>query len=1073
MSKLDDAIRQLRDNSITSLSLYNNNIRDAGARDLAEVLKLNASLTSLDLVYNQIGDDGARDIAEALKLNASLTYLDLHNNNIGDAGARDIAEALKLNASLTYLDLHNNNIGEAGARDIAEALKLNASLTSLDLTINNIGEAGARDLAEALKLNASLTSLDLVYNQIGDDGARDIAEALKLNASLTYLDLRNNNIGDAGARDIAEALKLNASLISLDLCSNSIWEAGARELAEALKLNASLTSLNLYNNNIGAAGARDIAEALKLNASLTSLDLRSNNIGAAGARDIAEALKLNASLTSLDLRSNNIGAAGARDIAEALKLNTSLTSLDLRSNNIGAAGARDIAEALKLNTSLTSLDLRSNNIGAAGARDIAEALKLNTSLTSLDLYDNKIGAAGARDIAEALKLNASLTSLDLRSNNIGEDLLNTIEGYIRRNIDNKTVEANDLHEQAIKLLNSGVYENITEATKLFDNCIKLAEQIKFGNNDSGNNLLKTCHTSNARALDLLHRYDESLKLLDRALEVDRDYIEAKELKALVLEHKVAWQAEEKEGFFEKKKLEATRGTINEREQIIEEKLQILQETTNTIKGDITANKKIDADDKALVQRQLDNILIKIEKTADKVNLDIVTASVKDLIVDGRIVKDRLNDLEEEIAESVKKSIEDQELIVRQQLREQQQVFDKVIDEKLSQMQTKFDEALKARRIKEKNELKGEIQEVSDIKQSVQGLFARVAEQEKTVQGLTLEMTQLLKQDELNTDRFVDIQESLAVVSTHEQAVQELTREMTELLTQDELSTDRFIALQGRIKDLEQKLENHKTVEVGVNYNVDQPGEIKLQEYKSRDEIKEPIAIQSPVQSPSNSRSPSANNFSRVAEDISMSVLKRIKGTLGASNTGANEQEEIFTDNLAKELKKHSKGLLETSSINGDTKKDFMLAIVDKLLEENEEKHLFIVEEVPLHVREQGFKITEALQRTKLFRIDNVKLNKKGYLKSLLETVNREVAESLNMEEIQSYAVTDIEYDNPVLKDMEALKDYYHKYGAKATNALISIGHILTQGQAQDCECYETEVIGSIYNNFNDIDNQTM
>ena len=60
-----------------------------------------------------------------------LKSLSLYNNNIGDAGAAAIANAIAVNASVTKLDLRLNQIGDAGATAIANAIAVNASVTDL------------------------------------------------------------------------------------------------------------------------------------------------------------------------------------------------------------------------------------------------------------------------------------------------------------------------------------------------------------------------------------------------------------------------------------------------------------------------------------------------------------------------------------------------------------------------------------------------------------------------------------------------------------------------------------------------------------------------------------------------------------------------------------------------------------------------------------------------------------------------------------------------------------------------------------------------------------------------------
>ena len=404
---------------LTQLDLQSNNIGDAGAASLAEAMKVNTTLTQVNLKSNNIGDAGAASLAEAMKVNTKLTQLDLQSNNIGDAGAASLAEAMEVNTTLTQLHLWNNNIGAAGAASLAEAMKVNTTLTQMNLSTNNIGVAGAASLAVAMKVNTALTRINLSGNNIGDSGAASFAEAIKVNATLTELYLWNNNIGAAGAASLAEAMKVNTTLTQMHLPGKDIGDAGAASFAEAMKVNTTLTQMNLSGSNIGVAGAASLAEAMKVNTALTRINLSGNNIGDSGAASLAEGMKVNTTLTQMNLSGNNIGDAGAASLAEAIKVNTTLTQLYLRKNNIGDAGAASLAEAIKVNKTLTQLYLRNNNIGAAGAASLAESIKFNTTLTELYLGINNIGDAGAASLAEAIKVNTTLTELYLRNNNIG------------------------------------------------------------------------------------------------------------------------------------------------------------------------------------------------------------------------------------------------------------------------------------------------------------------------------------------------------------------------------------------------------------------------------------------------------------------------------------------------------------------------------------------------------------------------------------------------------------------------------------------------------------------------------
>ncbi len=310
----------------------------------------------------------------------SLTSLDLSLNLIGAEGTKSIAAVLEKNTSLTSLDLRGNSIGAEGAKSIAAVLENNTSLTSLDLSLNAIGAEGAKSIAAVLENNTSLTSLDLSFNAIGDEGAKSIAAGLENNTSLSSLDLGENSIGDEGAKSIAVVLENNTSLSSLDLGENSIGAEGAKSIAAVLEKNTSLTSLDLSLNAIGDEGAKSIAAGLEKNTSLTSLNLRNNRIGAEGAKSIAAVLEKNTSLSSLDLGDNSIGAEGAKSIAAVLENNTSLTSLNLVANRIGDKGAKSIAAVLEKNTSLTSLYLRNNVIGAELQKKIASFIERNCKI---------------------------------------------------------------------------------------------------------------------------------------------------------------------------------------------------------------------------------------------------------------------------------------------------------------------------------------------------------------------------------------------------------------------------------------------------------------------------------------------------------------------------------------------------------------------------------------------------------------------------------------------------------------------------------------------------------------------
>lgn len=140
-----------------------------GPKAIADALLVNSSLTKISLAAIRLREEGTKFICEALKTNTSITELNIRGemstSNIGGAaGAKHVADMLRVMGSLTSLDLSNNNIGDDGVKLICEALKQNSTLKVLDLNARHangrmIGPQGARYLADMLIVNGSLTSV--------------------------------------------------------------------------------------------------------------------------------------------------------------------------------------------------------------------------------------------------------------------------------------------------------------------------------------------------------------------------------------------------------------------------------------------------------------------------------------------------------------------------------------------------------------------------------------------------------------------------------------------------------------------------------------------------------------------------------------------------------------------------------------------------------------------------------------------------------------------------------------------------------------------------------------------------
>ena len=122
-----------------ALDCFGSYVSAGGAATIAGALLDGADISTINLRGNGLGDDGATLMAVALELKESpLRVLSLWSNDISDAGAIKLADALAVNTSLTTLDLAGNSIGEAGADRLTAAVARNRRLASLDLRNNDV-----------------------------------------------------------------------------------------------------------------------------------------------------------------------------------------------------------------------------------------------------------------------------------------------------------------------------------------------------------------------------------------------------------------------------------------------------------------------------------------------------------------------------------------------------------------------------------------------------------------------------------------------------------------------------------------------------------------------------------------------------------------------------------------------------------------------------------------------------------------------------------------------------------------------------------------------------------------------
>ncbi|XP_078390100.1 NACHT, LRR and PYD domains-containing protein 3-like isoform X4 [Cetorhinus maximus] len=245
------------DCKIQKLDLLGNKLTDSCAEDLASVF--NRSLTDLNLADNKLGDSGVKRLSVALRgPDCKIQKLGLFNNNLTDSCAEDLASVISTNQSLTDLDLGFNPLGDSGVKLLSVGLRNSGcKIQRLGLADNKLTDSCAEDLASVF--NRSLTDLNLGDNNLGDSGVKRLSVALRgPDCKIQKLDLYRNLLTDSCVEDLASALSTNRSLTDLNLGVNSFTDQSVPALRHLILTCRTLSLIVLWSNRFSRNGENQL-----------------------------------------------------------------------------------------------------------------------------------------------------------------------------------------------------------------------------------------------------------------------------------------------------------------------------------------------------------------------------------------------------------------------------------------------------------------------------------------------------------------------------------------------------------------------------------------------------------------------------------------------------------------------------------------------------------------------------------------------------------------------------------------------------------------------------------------------
>ncbi|KAH9137743.1 hypothetical protein LEN26_005594 [Aphanomyces euteiches] len=149
-------------------------------------------LQSLDLSSSNIDGTAMASLVTGLR-DSSLTSLSLEENDIGVKGLQSLLDVLPL-SNIQKLRLRRVYLDDSACKMIATALP-SSKLVDLDLSVNRLTDRSANELSKVVARATSLTTLNLFDNEITPQGATALVKALNGRSQVTtWLDLGGNFI---------------------------------------------------------------------------------------------------------------------------------------------------------------------------------------------------------------------------------------------------------------------------------------------------------------------------------------------------------------------------------------------------------------------------------------------------------------------------------------------------------------------------------------------------------------------------------------------------------------------------------------------------------------------------------------------------------------------------------------------------------------------------------------------------------------------------------------------------------------------------------------------------------------
>ena len=294
-------------NTLSVLDISGTDIGSEGAAYFANLR--NVSICDLRMAHCKLGPSGVDKIGEMLYHNNSIMSIDLSNNDIKDSGVERLVYHFTNDTKLQHINLWSNKITALGTNHLRRLIATDhPTLTSIELSGNNLEDEGVHVILSLLTITmeyvglwwvnmtslscpiigASLSKIKSISFNLPDD-CEMISDSLVNSTVLKKLTIRDVNCDSANHKMLG-AIRQSDSIESLKL-HYAIFKGWAADIVKLLEYSKTLTQLTITSTNQPLQDILLIADSLTVNNSVKIFKYGDRDMDQASTIKVLEQLK--------------------------------------------------------------------------------------------------------------------------------------------------------------------------------------------------------------------------------------------------------------------------------------------------------------------------------------------------------------------------------------------------------------------------------------------------------------------------------------------------------------------------------------------------------------------------------------------------------------------------------------------------------------------------------------------------------------------------------------------------------------------------------------------------------------